>query len=131
MAFYSSSDELYEVMTALMDRLARDSSPDRISGKMRINITLTDPAATFCINTRVFPPQARLGSPCHPSDLGVKTTADTIHQMWSGQLGVRAAIGQGRLEIQGNPIKALTLKPLFDEAKVVYPVILRERGRLP
>ncbi len=131
MAYYSSSEELYAVMQAVVDRLATESSADKLSGKMRLTIQVTDPAATFCINTRVFPPQAKFEAACHPSDLGIKTSADAIHAMWTGQLGVRAALGQGKIQVQGNPLKALALKPLFDEAKGVYPTILKEMGREP
>ncbi len=131
MAYYSSSDEFYAVMQAVVDRLATASSADKLSGRMRLSIHVTDPAATVCINTRSFPPQAKFGAACHPNDLGIKTSADTIHAMWTGRLGVRAALGQGKIEVQGNPLKALALKPLFDEAKGVYPTILTEIGREP
>lgn len=129
MRYYASSDEFYQVMQAVVDRLATESSADKLSGKMRLTITISEPSAIVCINTRIFPPTARFGAACHGSDLGIKTTGDAIHQMWTGQLGVRAALGQGKIEVQGNPLKALALKPLFDEAKVVYPTILTEMGR--
>ncbi|MCW5882413.1 MAG: SCP2 sterol-binding domain-containing protein [Anaerolineae bacterium] len=131
MTYYSSSEEFYTVMQAVVNRLATESSADKLDRKMRLTIQVTDPAATFCINTRVFPPQATFGAACKGNDLGIKTSADAIHAMWTGRLGVRAALGQGKIQVQGNPLKALALKPLFDEAKGVYPTVLTEMGREP
>jgi hypothetical protein len=128
---FSSSDHLYTVLRAVFERMLAEGRLNGAGAKLRIRITLTHPAADLLINTRVTPPKVTFGPSSGPYDLEATTAADTLHALWSNQLEVSAAVGRGLIKLKGSPLKAISLKPLFDQAKQVYPAVLAAQTRHP
>ncbi len=131
MAYYASSADFYTATRALFERMLAEGRLNQMDARLRLYVNVTDPTAHILINSRVSPPQVNFGTVPGPFDLEVTLSADTLHAMWTSRLGVRASLGQGLLKVKGNPLKALALKPVFDQAKLVYPAILAEQGRAP
>jgi hypothetical protein len=61
-------------------------------------------------------------------DLDVKLAADTLHQILLGQLSLTKALGSKQLVPTGPVWKTMVLADLFQQAKTIYPQVLREQG---
>ncbi len=131
MPAYTSTDDFYTVMRALFQRLLAEGRLSQANAKLRIYLTISQPAAHVLINTRTAPPQVTFGPVNGPFDLEVGMTGDTIHAIWSGHMGVREALAHGRIKLKGLPTRAIALKPIFDAAEELYPSVLAAQGRTP
>ena len=131
MPVYTTTDEFNTVMQALFKRLLDEGRLNQVDAKMRIYLTISQPAANVLINTRTTPPQVAFGPARGPFDLEVSMTGDTIHALWLRRLGVRHALAEGRIKLKGLPMRALALKPIFDAAEDYYPEVLAAHGRTP
>lgn len=131
MPIYTSSDDFYAVMRALFQQLLAEGRLNQVDAKLRIYLTISQPAAHVLINTRTAPPQVTFGPANGPFDLEVGMTGDTIHALWMGRMGVREALAHGRIKLKGLPTRAIALKPIFDAAEQLYPSILAAQGRTP
>ncbi len=128
MSVYKSSEQLQGVMTTLFQRMNDEGLMSADGHKMRLKINLTDPTVTAILDLRRAPVRVLFNSAPGPFDLEVTMSADTIHRIWTGQAGVRQSMAAGDLKVKGNPIRALALRPIFENAKQVYPQIVAEAG---
>ncbi|MFN8471649.1 MAG: SCP2 sterol-binding domain-containing protein [Anaerolineae bacterium] len=128
MPVYSSTQQLEEVMATLFQRMTDAGLMDSGGHKMRIKINLTDPSAGAVLDLRKEPARALFGAAPGPFDLQFTMPADTIHRIWLGQAGVRQSMAAGELKVHGNPLKALSLRPIFENAKQIYPQVIKEYG---
>lgn len=128
MAVYKSSAQLQGVMSTLFQRMTDEGLMSANGQKMRLKINLTDPSVTAILDLRRAPARVLFGAAPGPFDLEVTMPADTIHRIWTGQAGVRQSMANGDLKVKGNPIRALALRPIFENAKQVYPAIVAQEG---
>lgn len=128
MPVYKSSEQLQQVMAALFQKMTDEGLMSADGHKMRIKINLTDPTAAAVLDLRRTPARAIFEAAPGPFDLQVTMPADTIHRIWMGQQGVRQSMSAGQLKVHGNPLRALALRPIFENAKQVYPQIAAEHG---
>ena len=131
MPVYASTDDFYTVMRALFQRMLAEGRLNQVDAKLRIYLTISQPAAHVLINTRTAPPQVTFGPANGPFDLEVGMTGDTIHALWMRRMGIREALAHGRIKLKGLPTRAIALKPIFDAAGELYPAVLAEQGRTP
>jgi putative sterol carrier protein len=115
-------------MRVLFERLLADGRLAGEHARLRIHISLSDPAAHILVNTRTTPPQVTFEKAVGLFDLEVAMTADTLDAIWRDSLGLREAVRTGRVRVKGNPLKATALRPLFLAARSLYPTVLREQG---
>ncbi|MFN8482489.1 MAG: SCP2 sterol-binding domain-containing protein [Anaerolineae bacterium] len=131
MPVYKSSEQLEQVMAALFQRMTDEGLMSADGHKMRVKITLTAPSALAVLDLRRDPPRATFGAAPGPFDFQVTMPADTIHRIWLGEVGVRQSMSAGQLKIHGNPLRALSLRPIFENAKGIYPELAAEYGLIP
>ncbi len=128
MSVYKSSEQLQGVLATLFQRMTDEGLLSADGHKMRLKINLTDPSVTAILDLRRDPARVLFTAAPGPFDLEITLAADTIHRIWTGQAGVRQSMAAGDLKVKGNPIRALALRPIFDNAKQVYPAIAAKEG---
>lgn len=58
--------------------------------------------------------------------LDITLTTQTLHEILLGQLPLTKALGGKRIKPKGPVWKVITLAPLFDKAKGIYPSVLAD-----
>jgi alkyl sulfatase BDS1-like metallo-beta-lactamase superfamily hydrolase len=129
-SFYQDSDQFYQVMEALFQRLAADPQAAASFGhnKMVVRLRCTDPPAEIVLDGRNNPVQASFGPQPVQADLDLLMTADLLHNIWLGQVRLRDAFMSGQIKVAGNVFRAMRLADLFREAEATYPLVLRDLG---
>jgi hypothetical protein len=89
-------------------------------------------ALVVVINGRERVPRVSYGgngtNPLRP-DLEVSLSAETLHQILTGELRLSKALGQGVMRVRGNVLKGKVLEDLFHQGQAIYPQILFEWER--
>ncbi len=127
MAPYSSDSQLYSCFQTLVARIEEaDPSATEALLKSRIAISfrLTEPTAEMMFDARKRPFQIIYGPSNNKPILDVSLTSKTLHKILLGQLTLTKALGSKQLKPNGPIWKVITLAPLFDKAKDIYPNIL-------
>jgi len=130
MPVFESTDQLYEVMGALFDRIKSDPgiADGLLEGKMVVRFCWKDPDGEATIDLR----QAPIGTTMGPSelepDVELIQTADIAHRFWLGGLNVPQAIATRKVVAKGSVPKALKLLPAVKPAFAVYRQVLADLG---
>lgn len=131
MAHFPTTQSFYTCMQALFDEIQR-SNQRATSGiersRLAIRFQCHDPAGEIRIDGRSRPLAITYGPQAGPLDLDIALSADTLHQIMLGRLGIREAMGANRMTVQGSIFKALTLAELFTQAQTIYPQIYAQYG---
>lgn len=133
MPIYANADQLYDCFQTLFDQL-RSDYPQAIkplaNSRLRIRFRCTDPQAQVFINGRSKPVSTAFGPNNDKPGIDVQLTADTLHHVLTGELGLRKALGSGKLRTKGPMLKALAMAELFRTSQRIYPQIVRDKGIL-
>ena len=137
MPFYPDSQSYYNVMIDLFGQVMDDPAllkPLR-DGETLLRIVTTDPDAVLVIDGRFEPPRFTAGRMIsEKADVGLRTPADVLHRAWLGQDTLRDAFLSGRIKLDTNPLRALTLQSklsaLFRQLERLYPQVLRDHELL-
>ena len=133
MPFYANADTFYAVIKEVFERMEKDS-PRAIAvlmrSKMIVRFKLTHPLAEILLNGRRAAFQATYGPSKMMAELEAHFAGDTLHKIFLGQWTLAHALNSGQLRLNGPIFKALELADLFQAAKTIYPVVLKERGLL-
>jgi hypothetical protein len=133
MPIYANSDAFYPVIKDVFERIEKQS-PHALAGLMRsrliVRFKLTHPIAEITLNGRRATFQATYGPSKIMADLDAHFTGDTLHKIFLGEWTLAHALNIGQLRINGPILKALELAELFQAAKTIYPMVLKERGLL-
>lgn len=128
---FSTADELYRVFDALFSRMQSDH-PDAAQAlqksKVVIQLACVRPDATITLNGRKNPPATTFGTSKMRADVKIGMDAETLHQIFLGELPLKKAISKKQLKVSGPIWKAVALADIFDQGKTMYPEILRENG---
>ncbi len=93
---------------------------------------VSQPDAVLVLDTQSSPPRFTTGAPAAHAELGLRLTADTLHDVWLGKMRLRDAVMTGAIKLDGSPLRALglvgSLTDLFRFVEGIYPDVLRERG---
>ncbi len=126
MPVYHTADELYANLQTLFAQIER-SDPSAgaaiLKAKMRIRLNCSDPAAEVHIDARQRPYHITYGANSHKPDLDIALSTDTLHQILSGQLSLKKAIGRKQVVPHGPIFKVMALADLFRRAQAIYPRI--------
>jgi hypothetical protein len=137
MPFYRDVETFYEVMNDLFSKVM--VRPDLLKplrdGKVVLRITTTVPDAILAVDGRAVPPRfATRTNPAGKVDVGLSLSADVLHNVWMGNIRLRDAYLAGKIHLDSNPIKALSLMTglleMFRFVEGIYPGVLKERGLL-
>lgn len=130
MPFYPDTDTFYETMRVLFDRLSRTpgATDDFAKSRLRINVNVSEPDAFIGLNARSQPIGFHFQPDGKPTDLELYLDADTLHQVWLGQIRLRDAFFGGKITTKGSVFKAMQLAPLFRQAEKLYPTVLKDQG---
>ncbi|MEA3336871.1 MAG: SCP2 sterol-binding domain-containing protein [Chloroflexota bacterium] len=128
MAFYQDSDSFYAVAKKLFDQAIQDPEVEAEfkRNKMTIRFRSTDPPAEIYLDGKSNPPTVTYGPVPGRADLDLSMEAETLHQIWLGELGLREAFFGGKVDVKGNIFRAMKLAPLFHKLEALYPQVLAE-----
>ncbi|MEZ4645229.1 MAG: SCP2 sterol-binding domain-containing protein [Chloroflexota bacterium] len=76
------------------------------ASKLMIQLHLTEPDGVVVLNGRSKPMRFHFGTNSEKPDLTVTLTADTLHQILLGELGLRQAMSAKLITVDGPVIKA-------------------------
>jgi putative sterol carrier protein len=102
--------------------------------KVVLQMSLTQPDATLVVDGRSNPVRFATGTPVARPDIGLRLSADTLHNIWLSKIRLRDAFAAGTVKLDTSPVRALSLvnslTDLFRYIERLYPQVLRERGLL-
>ena len=137
MPFYPDAETFYGVMNDLFSQVM--ARPDLFKplreGKVLLRITTTQPDTILVVDGRSVPPRFTTGkAPDGKADVGLSLTADALHNVWLGKIRLRDAYLAGKVHLDSNPLKALSLMSglleMFRFVEGLYPGVLKKRGLL-
>ena len=137
MPFYPNAETFYEVMNDLFGQVM--ARPDLLKplrdGKVLLRITTSQPDTILVVDGRSMPPRFLSGkTPEGKVDIGLSLAADILHNVWLGKIRLRDAYLAGKIHLDSNPIKALSLMTglleMFRFVEGIYPGVLKKRGLL-
>lgn len=129
MAIYAGEEQLYACFKALFKRIEQGDETAAhalLKSKLSIRFRCSDPTAAITIDARKKPVDIVYGSTSIKPTLDIGLTADTLHEILLGELGLTKAIGSGRMKPKGPVWKSVALEPLLHDAQKLYPEILQD-----
>jgi putative sterol carrier protein len=131
MTLYTNADQFYACAKRLFSEMEttnpRAADPI-LASQMVIRMRFTEPEAEFTINGRRRPVQTTFGPSNLRPTLEIGMAAETLHRILLGELSVRTAVADGRLEVRGPVWKVKPLADFFHELQARYAEILDENG---
>jgi alkyl sulfatase BDS1-like metallo-beta-lactamase superfamily hydrolase len=132
-AFFTDGDQFYACTKALFKHIEEEdpgAADDILASRLVIRIHCTEPDVEFMINGRQRPVKTTFGpSPQRPT-MDIKLPADTLHHIMLGELSLKKALANGKLQVRGPVLKVTALADLFYHLQAQYPQVLREQGLL-
>jgi putative sterol carrier protein len=135
MPFYPNAETFYTIMNDLFSQVM--ARPDLLKplrdGKVVLRITTTQPDAILVVDGRAVPPRFTAGTaPDGKVDVGLRLPADVLHNVWLGKTRLRDAYLAGKVQLDSNPLKALSLMTslldMFRFVEGLYSGVLKQRG---
>jgi len=129
MAIYVSAEQLYPCFQALFKRIEEEDAAageSLLKSKLSIRFQCSDPTAAVTIDARKKPVNISYGSTRVKPILDIKLSADTLHEILLGKIGLSKAMGSGRMKPKGPIWKSVALEPLLHDAQKLYPEILKD-----
>lgn len=134
MSFYEDVSQFHAVLGRLFAEIEAQNprAADLVHrSRLLIRLKTTAPTTDIWINGRQRPLKIQFGHARLHANLEVALDGDSLHQILLGELSLKRALGNGRLEVQGPIWKARALADLFEQSRAIYPRILEEEGLLP
>lgn len=130
MAFFTSTEQLYDVFTGFMKDIAADPQlgPKFVKSKTAFRINYTDPDASILVDCRHDPIQITEGPTDIKPDVELTMKADNGHLFWMGKLKITTAITKRKVKVSGQVTKMMNLLPALDPAFARYRSYLAEKG---
>ena len=129
MAIYTSDKQLYacfETLFGRIDEVDKKAAESLLKSKLSIRFRCSDPTADIFIDARKKPVQISYGTTKVKPVLDIKLSADTLHDILLGNIGLSKAMGSGRMKPKGPIWKSVALEPLLHDAQELYPEVLEE-----
>ncbi len=129
MAVYSSDKQLYDCFETLFKRIEdadEKAAESLLKSKLSIRFRCSEPAADILIDARKKPVQIAYGTTKVKPVLDIELSADTLHDILLGDIGLSKAMGSGRMKPKGPIWKSVALEPLLHDAQQLYPQVLKE-----
>jgi len=129
MAVYASDEQLYSCFRALFNKIEEEDAAagkSLLKSKLSIRFQCSDPTAAITIDARKKPVNIAYGSSNVKPILDISLSADTLHEILLGKIGLSKAMGSGRMKPKGPIWKSVALEPLLHDAQKLYPEILEQ-----
>ncbi len=137
MPFYRDAETFYQVMNDLFSQVMAQPAllKPLVDGKVVLRITTTGPDTILVVDGRAVPPRFTTGVvPTGKVDVGLSLSADVLHNVWMGKIRLRDAYMAGKMHLDSNPLKALSLMTslleMFRLVEGLYPGVLKKQGLL-
>ena len=131
MPVFSSTEQFYKVTKTLFDKVQEENpsaGAELESSKLIIRFNTSDPAAVLLLNGRRHPAEVSYGENRVRPEVDVSMTADTLHKILLGELGLAKALSSKALRVRGPMRKTLKVADLFHQCQDYYADVLREEG---
>lgn len=129
MAIYATDEQLYSCFQALFKRIAEEdeaAADSLLKSKLSIRFQCSEPTAAITIDARKKPVDIIYGSTRVKPTLDINLSADTLHEILLGKIGISKAMGSGRMKPKGPIWKSVALEPLLHDAQKMYPAVLND-----
>jgi len=129
MAIYASDKQLYACFKALFSKIEEEdaaAAESLLKSKLSIRFQCSDPTAAITIDARKKPVDVAYGSSRIKPILDINLSADTLHEILLGEIGLSKAMGSGRMKPKGPIWKSVALEPLLHDAQKLYPEVLKD-----
>jgi hypothetical protein len=129
MAVYGSDKQLYSCFKALFKKIEEEdaaASESLLKSKLSIRFKCSEPTAAIMIDARKKPVNIIYGSSGVKPILDISLSADTLHEILLGEIGLSKAMGSGRMKPKGPIWKSTALEPLLHDAQKLYPEVLKD-----
>ena len=129
MAVYASDKQLYSCFKALFSKIEEEDTEvteSLLKSKLSIRFRCSEPTAAITIDARKKPVNIVYGSTGIKPILDIRLSADTLHEILLGEIGLSKAMGSGRMKPKGPIWKSVALEPLLHEAQNLYPEVLKD-----
>lgn len=132
MAVFESDQHLYAVLQSVFDRLvAEPATIDAFThSNLVIRMHFSDPVAHVLVDGRQPPLEVFYGDTPGVANMEFTMPADLLHRIWLGEESTSEAFFSGRIQTQGNFMKAVKLLDLFRECERVYPDVAAQHNLL-
>jgi hypothetical protein len=131
MPIYVSDDLMYAVFKDLFDGIqAKDptASESMLRSGLVIRFQCHNPTAQVTFDARQAPLKIDYGPSATQPQISISLSADAMHCILLGELGIRKAMGRGLLDLKGPIWKVIALSDLFNRSQDLYPGVLHEYG---
>jgi len=129
MAIYATDKQLYACFKTLFSKIEKEdatAAESLLKSKLSIRFQCSDPTATITIDARKKPVDVVYGSSRIKPILDINLSADTLHEVLLGEIGLSKAMGSGRMKPKGPIWKSVALEPLLHDAQRIYPEVLKD-----
>ena len=128
MPIYATDQQLYTCFKALFNRIGeedKEAEAALLKSQLSIRFSCSDPTANILIDAQKEPLQIFYGDTSIKPKLDIALTADTLHEILLGEIGLSKAMGSKRLKPKGPIWKSVALEPLLHDAQKFYPEVLK------
>jgi hypothetical protein len=131
MAIYADTQQVYDCFRILFEQIEAkepQAAEHLLRARLAIRFRCSEPAAELIIDARERPVQILFGQNNLKPEVDVELAADTLHCLLLGELGLRKALGSGRIKPKGPILKMIVLGDLFNHAQRLYPAVAQSFG---
>lgn len=131
MAVYADTQQVYDCFRTLFERIEQqepEAANKLLKARVVIRFQCSAPTAELTIDARQPPVEIFYGRNGVRPEVDIELSGDTLHCLLLGELGLRKALGSGRIKPKGPILKMIALADLFDHAKYLYPSVARSFG---
>ena len=132
MGVYSSSEEMWQVIGTLWERIKADPDMSRqlLNSKLIVQFRYRNPEWILTIDCSDGQEMHIINGPgSNKPVIEMSMKSDVAHEFWMGRISVPVAILTGKIVSRGPTPKALALLPVIRPAFPLYPMILEEAGK--
>lgn len=138
MAYFKDTEELYECLGTLFQRVSRDKDlgPKIANSGLIVRFVYNEPDGQITTDTKNRPendPEAHfkvvLGACDLEPDVTMTMKADIGHQFWFGKVNLLMAVNRRQIVPKGPMAKIFKLLPVIVPAYKIYPQVIKDLGK--
>lgn len=133
MTVFTSSDDMYAVLTPFMESLTTDPvvGPKFVSANTSFKVAHEDPDGVFLLDATLDPPVLYVGEEAEgrTAEVDLTMSAEDGHKFWMGQLNLPVALARRKIKVSGGVAKLMGLVPALQPAYELYRSHLASIGR--
>ncbi|MFK7919336.1 MAG: SCP2 sterol-binding domain-containing protein [Ilumatobacter sp.] len=127
---YADAADFEALFTQMFDQIESDD-PDAmnelVDQQMVIRFKLKSPGVELWIDGRSKPVHASFGTGRNTADLTAELSANSLHELLLGTLGLAQGLLFRKIKVRGDKGKAMKLESLLHAMQTVYPDLVSNR----